>query len=320
MAIEWWDRHQVACYFAALVVGAALGLALPMIAQPSALLIAPALAVLLFATFLGVPFARIGSAVRDARFLATLLLLNFVVAPAVVFGLSRFVANDAAILIGVLLVLLTPCIDYVIVFAGIAGGAADCLLAAAPILMIVQMVLLPGYLWLFGGGELLAAVDPEPFVGALVWLIVVPLALAAAVQWLARRRTGAAKFSGAVMAGAAASMVPLLMLVLAAIVASQISAIGHRVGSLIAVVPIFGAFAVIVALVGWWLARGVGLDAAGGRALVFSGVTRNSLVVLPLALALPATLDLAPLVVVTQTLVELVVMVVGIRLIPRLVR
>ena len=43
-----------------------------------------------------------------------------------------------------------------------------------------------------------------------------------------------------------------------------------------------------------------------------------NLVVLPLVLALPATFDLAPLVVVTQTLVELIVMVIFVRLIPRL--
>lgn len=56
------------------------------------------------------------------------------------------------------------------------------------------------------------------------------------------------------------------------------------------------------------------------RALVFSGATRNSLVVLPLALALPASLSLAPVVVVTQTLVELVGMIVFVRVVPRLVR
>jgi len=52
---------------------------------------------------------------------------------------------------------------------------------------------------------------------------------------------------------------------------------------------------------------------------VFSGTTRNSLVVLPLALALPASMSLAPVVVVTQTLVELVGMVVLVRVVPRLV-
>ncbi len=51
---------------------------------------------------------------------------------------------------------------------------------------------------------------------------------------------------------------------------------------------------------------------------MFSAATRNSLVVLPLALALPAPLGIAPLAVVTQTLVELVAMVVLVRLVPML--
>ncbi|MGB7363451.1 MAG: arsenic resistance protein, partial [Rhodococcus sp. (in: high G+C Gram-positive bacteria)] len=55
------------------------------------------------------------------------------------------------------------------------------------------------------------------------------------------------------------------------------------------------------------------------RALVFSGATRNSLVVLPLALALPPALSLAAVVVVTQTLVELIGMVLYVRYVPRLV-
>ena len=61
------------------------------------------------------------------------------------------------------------------------------------------------------------------------------------------------------------------------------------------------------------------LDVPCRRALVFSGATRNSLVVLPLALALPADLGLAPVVVVTQTLVELVGMIIYVRLLPRLI-
>jgi ACR3 family arsenite efflux pump ArsB len=52
--------------------------------------------------------------------------------------------------------------------------------------------------------------------------------------------------------------------------------------------------------------------------VVFSAATRNSLVVLPLALALPAQFALTPLVVVTQTLVELVAMVVLVAVVPRL--
>ncbi|GHG12458.1 hypothetical protein GCM10017667_52370 [Streptomyces filamentosus] len=61
------------------------------------------------------------------------------------------------------------------------------------------------------------------------------------------------------------------------------------------------------------------LDAPAGRAIVFTGATRNSLVVLPLALALPDSLAVVSLVVVTQTLVEVLGMVAYVRLVPRLV-
>ena len=53
-------------------------------------------------------------------------------------------------------------------------------------------------------------------------------------------------------------------------------------------------------------------------AATFSGVTRNSLVVMPFALAMPGTL--APVVVVTQTLVELTVMVAMVAVMPGILR
>ena len=83
--------------------------------------------------------------------------------------------------------------------------------------------------------------------------------------------------------------------------------------------PIYVAFLAIMAPLGKFAARAAKLDAPASRALTFSGATRNSLVVLPLALALPAALSLAPLVVVTQTLVELIGMVVYVQLIPRMI-
>jgi ACR3 family arsenite efflux pump ArsB len=50
--------------------------------------------------------------------------------------------------------------------------------------------------------------------------------------------------------------------------------------------------------------------------VAFSGATRNSLVVLPLALAVPGAIPLLPAVIVTQTLVELVASLVYIRVMP----
>jgi ACR3 family arsenite efflux pump ArsB len=115
-------------------------------------------------------------------------------------------------------------------------------------------------------------------------------------------------------------MVPLMMITLAVVVASQIRGVGEQIGALLGVIPLYVAFVVIMVPLGIGAGRWARLDVRSTRALAFSGVTRNSLVVLPLALALPPPLELAPLVVVTQTLVELVAMVVLVRLMPRLVR
>lgn len=54
------------------------------------------------------------------------------------------------------------------------------------------------------------------------------------------------------------------------------------------------------------------------RVLAFSFGTRNSFVVLPLALALPAGWELAALVIVLQSLVELLGMAVYLVLVPRI--
>ena len=54
------------------------------------------------------------------------------------------------------------------------------------------------------------------------------------------------------------------------------------------------------------------------RAVAFSAATRNSLVILPLALTVPGALPVVPAVIVAQTLVELVAMLVYIPLVPRL--
>ena len=313
--VGWLERHQIPLYLAALVVGGLLGTAVPAAADPMERAINPALALLLYATFLAVPLTAIARSWRDVRFVTAAVVLNFAVVPAVVFALTRFVASDTAVLVGTLLVLLAPCIDYVIVFTRIAGGAHERLLAVAPLLMILQMVLLPVYLLVFVGSDLADIIEAGPFIEALVVLIVIPLAAAAFTQALARRNTVGER----IMDLAEAAMVPLMMLVLGLVVGSQIGEVRAEASSLIGVAAIYAAFLVVMAVLGPGLARLFRLDVASSRALTFTGATRNSLVVLPLALALPDRYELAAAVVVTQTLVELIGMVTYVRVVPRLI-
>ncbi|MFC6356118.1 arsenic resistance protein [Luethyella okanaganae] len=311
--VDWWGAHQVALYVAAIVVGGVFGFLAPSAAPVLAAATNPVLAILLFATFLGVPMIEVGRSFKGARFLGTVLVVNFVLVPFVVFGLSRFVADDRGLLIGMLLALLTPCVDYVIVFTGLAGGAKARLLAATPLLMVLQIVLLPAYLWLFAGGDAVQHIEIEPFIEAFVVVIVIPLLAAVLVQALARSHR-AGRAIEHVTAGA---MVPLLMLTLAVVIGSQIAAVGGEAPALLRVVPLYLAFLIVMLFVGLAAGRVIRLGVPETRALIFSGATRNSLVVLPLALALPAELAIAPLAVVTQTLIELMGMVLFVRLVPK---
>jgi ACR3 family arsenite efflux pump ArsB len=309
------ERHQVAIYLGAIVAGAAAGWALPGVGPGLEHVINPVLGALLYVTFLQVPAADLVRSLRDGRFLGAALVVNFVVVPLVVAAMYTFLPADQAVRLGVLLVLLCPCVDYVIVFSGLAGGSSQQLLAATPLLLIAQMLLLPVFLLVFVGSDLADTVEVGPFVKAFITLIVIPLALAWTTQAWARRRR-----AGAVVAEATGTvMVPLMAATLFVVVASQVPKLPDDLADVAAVVPFYVLFLVVMAFAGLGVSRLFRLEVAASRAVVFTGATRNSLVVLPLALALPDRLTVAAAVVVTQTLVEVLGMVVYVRLIPRLV-
>ncbi|GAA2669764.1 MULTISPECIES: bile acid:sodium symporter [Actinosynnema] len=308
------ERHQVPVYLGALAAGALTGLAAPDAGPALEGAITPVLALLLYVTFLQVPAAELGRSLRAGRFLAAALVVNFVVVPLVVAAMLTFLPADQALRLGVLLVLLAPCVDYVIVFTGLAGGDHRGLLAATPLLLLAQMLLLPPLLLLLLGEELADVVEAGPFVEAFTTLIAIPLALAWLTQAWARRHEAGRRAADA----ASATMVPLMAATLLTVVASQVPKLGGDLAQVAGVVPFYVVFLLVMAFAGLAVARLFRLDVPAGRAVVFTGATRNSLVVLPLALALPDALAIAPLAVVTQTLVEVVGMVVYVRLVPRL--
>ena len=301
---EWAERYQIALYLLAIAAGLGLGALAPAAAPVLEILVEPAIAGLLLVTFHGIPLRGLGAALGDGRFLLTLLGVNFLVVPLIVLLLTRPLAHSPELLTGALLVLLAPCIDYVIVFTGLAGGAQDRLLAATPLLMLAQLLALPALVPLLSGGSAMGLIDPLPFLEALVMLVLLPLLAAALLQRAAPRLD----LSGA--------MVSLMLLVLLVVVASQTPRVLGAGAALLSLIPVYAAFLVLATATGILVSRAARLETASARAVTFSGATRNSLVVLPLALALPSPLVAAA--VVTQTVVELLGMVVLVRVLPRL--
>ena len=134
MSREQLEENQVWLYAVALAIGVGLGLWHPTFGASLEFLISPVLAVLLYGMFAQIPFFHLREAFANRRFTAALLTVNFVVVPVLVWLLSRLLPQHPPLLLGVYLVLLTPCIDYVIVFTHLGRGNARLVLASTPLL------------------------------------------------------------------------------------------------------------------------------------------------------------------------------------------
>jgi ACR3 family arsenite efflux pump ArsB len=309
------EKHQVWLYLTAIVAGMAMGRAWPSATTFFETLLWPLLGVLLYATFTQVPLTHLASAFRDGRFNLALILGNFVIMPAIVGLLLLLAPADPAIRLGILLVLLVPCTDWFISFTHLGGGDSAWAIAASPILLILQIVMLPLYLWLFLGEAMVRANLIGHLLPVFFGLILTPLLLAWLTEKTVEKKPSLTGYTRAL----GWLPVPVLALVVFLIAASQITLVLETRRMLPLLLLFFSVYLVAAALVGKLLSRVFHLLGARGRTLAFSFGTRNSFVVLPFAMALPDLWAPAVVVIVFQSLVELFGMTAYLKWLPRLI-
>jgi arsenite transporter len=306
------ERRQVWVYLAAILAGLVVGTAAPVVGPVAEAVLWPTLVLLLYATFTQVPLLHLREALSDTRFSASVLLGNFVVLPLGVWGLLQLLPADPAIRLGVLLVLLVPCTDWFITFTQLGGGDVPRAIAVTPVNLALQLLLLPVYVFWMARTEVTGVIAPGQAAPALL-IVVVPLALAALTEWWIERRPDRDVLRERLAWGP----VPLLAVLVFLIATAQVETVRGALGILPTIVPVFVAFLVIAGITGKLLTRIFTLPAPQGRTLTFSLATRNSFVVLPFALALPAGMEVAAVVIVAQSVVELLGMLVFLWWVPR---
>ncbi len=315
IARETLERNQISLYVFVLLLAGGIGLFAPEMGIHLDITISFVIAILMYSMFSQIPFTTLKESFSNRRFLGALLTVNYIAVPIVVWLLTLFLPNHPPLLLGVYLVLLTPCIDYVIVFTALGGGNEKAMLISTPILFITQMLFLPFYLWLFIGHEASEIVEKGPFLEAFLELIVIPLVIAIIFQLLAKKSIIGQK----IIHFSAWLPVPFMALTLFVVVASQIGKLSSSIDLIVKVIPIYIAFMLIMPFISKHIGKRFKLDLASGRALIFSGSTRNSLVVLPLALSLPDSIHTVVVaIIVTQTIVEIIGEIMYIRIVPHL--
>ena len=176
------EKYQVRFYFIAILAGAAFGLLSPL--QGAESLIQPALALMLFATFMQVPLLQLAQAVRNTRFLCALVVTQFIALPLLCMALLMLLPDQPLLRFAVLFVLLTPCVDYVITFTHLGKGNASLLLAMTPWLLMLQLLFVPLYMQWLLGAEITQLIAPQVFIDAFVYVLLIPCLLAIFMQWL----------------------------------------------------------------------------------------------------------------------------------------
>tara|TARA_R100001015_G_C4607416_1_gene162514 strand:- start:571 stop:1038 length:468 start_codon:yes stop_codon:yes gene_type:complete len=132
-------------------------------------------------------------------------------------------------------------------------------------------------------------------------IILIPLIGAAGTEWW----TAAVPARKALTEPLAWCPVPLLAVVLLLIAGAHVGVVTDKLDVLLLITPFFVIFLFIAAGAAKIIAILLKLPTAQGRTLAFSLATRNSFLVLPVALSLPVGWEAAAIVIVAQSLVEL---------------
>lgn len=309
------ETNQIRIYFISFIVAIAFSLCFPSLATSLEIIVSWVIGILMYSMFSQIPFTSLKDSLQNKRFLGALVVVNYLFVPFVVWGLCQLLPNQPSLLLGVYLVLLTPCIDYVIVFTALGGGNERLMLMATPFLFITQLLLLPFYLWMFLGKSAASLVQPGPFIEAFMTFIVLPLLLAITLQYISRK----VKLADQCIQISGWLPTPMMALTLFVVVASQLNKVLMDIGLISKVVPIYILFMFIMPFISKLVATFFSLDIKDSRALIFSGSTRNSLVVLALVSFLPnETGTLVAAVIITQTMVELVGELIYIYIVPNI--
>lgn len=312
------ETKQAYIYFFAVMIGILSGISSTAIATFFKAITTPAIIILMISMFCQLPLKNLKSRFANLKFIIVLLLSNFIFIPILVWLLiAIFNIHSGPIQLGLYLVLLMPCIDYVIVFTSLGKGNATMLLLSTPLLLIVQIILIPVYFNIFLTHSVNNYIELTTFLLAFILFILIPFIIALILQKFSYNN----KVLNNLNHITHWLPVPMMALVLIAVIASQVSYVAKELTVIYQIIPIYICFAIVAPIIGNLCAKLFKLDTTLRRTIAFSATTRNSLVVLPFALTLPQSLavTVSPIIV-TQTIIELIFEVIYIQVIPKLIK
>lgn len=183
-------------------------------------LILPFLTLMLFGVFLQIPLKDITESFKNIRFTASSVIMNFIWTPIFAWLLGAIFLHDLpAIWVGFIMLMVTPCTDWYLIFTGIAKGNVALGAAGLPLKLILQLTLLPVYLLVLGGS--LIEIDVLTLLKGVLFVLILPFLLALIVRFVIIKAKGTEWFANKLLSYISFNQIIFLSLAIVAMFASQ---------------------------------------------------------------------------------------------------
>ncbi|AJD90407.1 hypothetical protein JMA_10900 [Jeotgalibacillus malaysiensis] len=264
-------------------------------------LILPLLALMIYLTFLQIPLKNVKASFKNKVFSTSAVLINFVWTPVFAWLLSIiFFPDQPALAIGLIMLLVTPCTDWYLIFTGVAKGNIALAASILPLNLLLQILLLPVYLFIFfGAGE---TVEGVYLAEGVLWVLIIPLILASLTKKLVKDRS--------ILESDRLENLPVLFLILAitAMFAAQGNMLLENTTVFLQILPPLAIFFIVNFLISQKTGQLCRLPSKDRVSLTMTTLARNSPLALAIAVAAFPNEPLIALILVIGPLIELPVL------------
>lgn len=300
------DKAQSFIILAAALAGLGLG-HVPLVASQAAGVILPLLMLMLTGVFLQVPLRNFASALQGRRVAMASVVVNFGWTPLFAGLLGwLFLSDQPAVLIGFVMLMVTPCTDWYLVFTAMSKGNVPLSTALLPINLVLQLLLLPVFLLVLSGAVF--PLDWSLIVQSIGLVLVLPFLMATVLRYVVVRYGMESWLEDSALPVVQSGQTALLALAIVAVFASEGRAITEQpevlVSLLLPITLFFGSNLALAYLVSRWLKSSY----ADFVSLTYLTLARNSPIALAIAVVAFAAEPLVALALVIGPLIELPVL------------